>query len=109
MDLSKVSIGSVNSFREHLMDSNPLKTIDYEHSTVVVRASGARSLRLNSAWILDARLPPAMAGQKVLYPKCSKLVEFKEKRCDVVFEKLKSVIQIGLSLGLFKVCPPLSF
>jgi hypothetical protein len=50
-----------------------------------------------------------MAGQTLLYPKCSKLVEFKEKRCDMVFEKLKSVTQIGLSLGFFKFCPPSSF
>ena len=46
---SRVLIGNVNSFKENLMGSNPLKTIDYGYSTVVVRASSARSLRLNSA------------------------------------------------------------
>ena len=46
---SKASIGNANSSREKLTGSNPLKTIDYGHSTVVVRTSGARSLRLNSA------------------------------------------------------------
>ena len=46
---SKVLTGNVNSSREKPTGSNPLKTTDYGHSTVVVRASGARPLRLDLA------------------------------------------------------------